>query len=227
MARNKYPEETVQCILDAAQSLFLEKGYEHTTVQDIVGRLGGLTKGAIYHHFQSKEEILSAVMERMFAQSADSVNRWEEIRDQQGMTGLEKLRRMLLEGIRDPVQDQVYRAAPDFKKTPQILAAMLHDSVEVTAPALVQPVLEQGMADGSIQTEYPKELAELIMLLMNFWIYPGIFQVSEADYARKFQFLRDLLPKLGLNGLIHADLIARANDILSLYQARGKEGAGD
>ena len=40
MARNKYPEETVEKILDTAQRLFLEKGYDHTTIQDIVDNLG-------------------------------------------------------------------------------------------------------------------------------------------------------------------------------------------
>ena len=55
------PEVTVEKILDAAQRLFLEKGYENTTIQDIVGELGGLTKGAVYHHFKSKEEIMDAV----------------------------------------------------------------------------------------------------------------------------------------------------------------------
>ena len=47
MARNKYPEVTVEKILDAAQRLFLEKGYESTTIQDIVDHLGGLPKGAV------------------------------------------------------------------------------------------------------------------------------------------------------------------------------------
>ena len=40
MARNKYPEETVEKILTAAKRLFLEKGYERTTIQDIVDQLG-------------------------------------------------------------------------------------------------------------------------------------------------------------------------------------------
>lgn len=61
MARNKYPEETVSLILDTALKLFIQKGYEHTSIQDIIDRLGGLSKGAIYHHFKSKEEILVAV----------------------------------------------------------------------------------------------------------------------------------------------------------------------
>ena len=54
MSRNKYPEETVNLILDVSQRLFIEKGYDNTTIQDIIDELGGLTKGAIYHHFSSK-----------------------------------------------------------------------------------------------------------------------------------------------------------------------------
>ena len=41
MARNKYPELTVEKILEVSQRLFLEKGYEQTTIQDIVDNLGG------------------------------------------------------------------------------------------------------------------------------------------------------------------------------------------
>ena len=46
VARNKYPEVTQEKILDAAKRLFLTKGYENTTIQDIVDALGNLTKGA-------------------------------------------------------------------------------------------------------------------------------------------------------------------------------------
>ena len=65
VARNKHPEETVKRILDVAYSLFMEKGYEATSIQDIINGLGGLSKGAIYHHFKSKEDILIAVTDRM------------------------------------------------------------------------------------------------------------------------------------------------------------------
>ena len=66
MPRNKYPEETVQKILDAALHLFLEKGYEQTTILDIVDNMGGMTRGAFYHHFKSKEEVLDALGEKLF-----------------------------------------------------------------------------------------------------------------------------------------------------------------
>lgn len=63
MPRNKYPEETIQKILDASLKLFLEKGYEETTVLDIIAEMGGLTRGAFYHHFKSKEEVFEALCE--------------------------------------------------------------------------------------------------------------------------------------------------------------------
>ena len=47
MARNKHPEETVNRILTTAFRLFMEKGYEHTSVQEIIDNLGGLSKGEI------------------------------------------------------------------------------------------------------------------------------------------------------------------------------------
>ena len=81
MARNKYPEETVNLILETAGRLFVEKGYERTSIQDIVDNLGGLSKGAIYHHFKSKEEILSAVTDRMTEESEVLLSRIRDDKD--------------------------------------------------------------------------------------------------------------------------------------------------
>lgn len=61
MARNKYLEATVKKILDVAERPFVERGNEHTTMADIVESLGGLTKGAVYHHFKKKDKIFETV----------------------------------------------------------------------------------------------------------------------------------------------------------------------
>lgn len=58
MARNPHPEVTERRILAAAKKLFAEKGYDKTSIQDIIDKLGDLSRGAIYHHFKSKEAIL-------------------------------------------------------------------------------------------------------------------------------------------------------------------------
>ena len=93
MARNKHPEETVNLILDVACRLFVEKGFEHTSIQDIINNLGGLTKGAIYHHFKSKEDILEAVISRM---TEESNRMLIEIRDRTDLTGKDKFFRNLV-----------------------------------------------------------------------------------------------------------------------------------
>ena len=57
MSRNKYPEETLKLIFDAATRLFTEKGFEKTSLQDIMNQTQ-ISKGAISHHVTSKEEIV-------------------------------------------------------------------------------------------------------------------------------------------------------------------------
>src|SRR5580658_3407774 len=60
----KKPEERRREIVSASRSLFLSKGYENTTIQDIMTKLQ-IAKGTTYHYFRSKEELLDAVVEEM------------------------------------------------------------------------------------------------------------------------------------------------------------------
>ena len=115
MARNKYPEETVNLILETAMKLFAEKGYEHTSIQDIINNLGGLSKGAIYHHFRSKEDILNAVTIKMSEQSNKMLF---EIQNSPGLTGKEKLRKLLVESLNRSVHDEIFAAAPNIGDSP-------------------------------------------------------------------------------------------------------------
>jgi AcrR family transcriptional regulator len=58
-------EETRRRILDTATALFAERGYAGTTIRDISERLG-MTKGSLYYHFTSKEDLLFALLEPCF-----------------------------------------------------------------------------------------------------------------------------------------------------------------
>ena len=62
MARNRNSHETRKKILEVSKNLFLEKGFDNTSIQDIIDGLGGLTKGVIYHHFESKYDILQTII---------------------------------------------------------------------------------------------------------------------------------------------------------------------
>jgi len=59
-------EKTRRRILASALSLFVKKGYEHTTFNDVAARLR-MTKGAVYWHFKSKELLLVELVRLAFA----------------------------------------------------------------------------------------------------------------------------------------------------------------
>ena len=214
MARNRHPEETVNLILGVAFRLLMEKWYEHTSIQDIIDHLGGLSKGAIYHHFKSKEDILVAVTDRMTAESNQML---ADIRDRTDLCGREKLRTIFKSSINRPVQNDIFTVAPDFHNNPRLLFSLLHDTIEEAAPNYILPIIEQGIADGSIETDYPKQLAELILLAANVWMNPMIFDSTVEESCRKFMIFGQMLRGFGLD-IVDDEMLARLRELTSIYQ---------
>lgn len=214
MARNKHPEETVSLILDVSYRLFMEKGYERTSIQDIIDNLGGLSKGAIYHHFKSKEDILMAVMDRMTSQSNHIL---AVIRDRKDLNGQEKLKKILKDSIMRPVQDEVFTAAPNLHDNPRLLFSILRETIDEAAPNYILPIIRQGIEDGSIQTEYPKALAELIMLAANIWMNPMIFDNTPEEAYEKFIVFGQMMKGFGLD-VLDDELLKRLQELAVLYQ---------
>jgi AcrR family transcriptional regulator len=192
MARNKYPEVTVEKILEVSKRLFLEKGYDDTTIQDIVDELGGLTKGAIYHHFKCKEEIMQALGDRMFFDN----NPFEAVKGRTDLNGLQKIRAMLTANQSDTERENLNVQAIPLLKNPRILAAAMEANLRVLPPLWFE-LLEEGKIDGSIKTEYAKELSELLPLI-NFWFIPSIYPATAEELHRKFAFMTEMLEKMGL-----------------------------
>ena len=208
MARNKYPEVTVERILDTAQRLFLEKGYENTTIQDIVDELGGLTKGAVYHHFRSKDEIMDAVGDRMFFAN----NPFEAVRERKDLNGLEKLREMIRLNQADTARTDMNIQSIPITRNPRVLMEMIKSNRRILTPYF-QKLIEEGNRDGSIHTEYTREIAELLPLLTSLWMLPSIFPADREEMKHKFRFLGDMLEKMGIP-LMDQELYQLVDDFL-------------
>lgn len=193
MARNKYPEVTVERILDVSQRLFLEKGYENTTIQDIVDELGGLTKGAVYHHFKSKEEIMDAVGDRMFF----SNNPFEAVRGRTDLNGLQKLQEAVRLNQSDQERVRLTAQSIPIAKSPRLLQEMIVSNRKVLTPYFLE-LIEEGNRDGSMHTDYPREIAELLPLLTSLWLLPSVYPASREQMKRKFLFLGEMLEKMGV-----------------------------
>ena len=214
MARNKHPEETVNLILDTAFSLFMEKGYEHTSIQDLLNNLGGLSKGAIYHHFKSKEDILVAVTDMMTAESNQIL---ADIRDSTGLNGKEKLKAIFKASVNRPVNDDIFNVAPNFNNNPRLFFSFLHETVYEAAPYYILPIIKQGIADGSIKTDYPGQLAELIIVIANIWMNPMVFDNTKEELYGKFMLFKQMMQGFGLD-IIDNEILDRMIELASVYQ---------
>ena len=189
MPRNKYPEETVQKILDASLKLFLEKGYEETTVLDIISEMGGLTRGAFYHHFKSKEEVFDALCEKLFYET----NPFEKAKRHKELNGLEIV---LKTSFDETEHHQLSMASMQLMESPAFLKKLVESNQEL-AP-MYQELIEEGIKDGSIKTEHAKLLAELFVLLTNFWSIPTIYPMTTEETWEKFLMIKEITDKLGL-----------------------------
>lgn len=192
MARNKYPELTVEKILEVSQRLFLEKGYEQTTIQDIVDNLGGLTKGAVYHHFKSKEEIINALGDKMFLGN----NPFNVVKEQNELNGLQKIQKAMMLNQEDSERATLSKNMIPLLENPRILAGMIESQRKYLSPEFYK-LIEEGIEDGSIITEYPNELAEILPLL-ELWLMPSIFPATEEELHHKVMFVKEMFERMGV-----------------------------
>lgn len=215
MARNKHPEETRKLILDTAAQLFIEQGYDHTSIQDIINHLGGLSKGAIYHHFKSKEEIMTAVADHLYSNTGAEI---QQICDRKDLNGREKLTELFNASVSNPAQSELFKVALDMLKNPQLLIVYLRDTVQKESSEMVQRVIEEGIGDGSIHTDYPKQLAEVLMLLGDIWLNPMIYHCEPDETLKKLKFYQYLLKLLDLD-IITDEMIGRIEEYANIYKA--------
>lgn len=193
MARpvKKQPEEWEKEILDAAKFLFLSKGYEETSVSDIMERAGG-AKGMFYRFFESKEKAMQALGDRMFLEN----NPFEAVRARTDLNGLQKIREVLAMDRADGERETVNAQAVSILKNPRILAAAMEANRRVLTPLWFE-LIEEGRRDGSIQTEYARELSELLPLV-NFWLMPSVFPANAEEIMHKCKFVAKVLADMGL-----------------------------
>ena len=179
----------------AAAALFAEKGYAHTTLQDIIDATG-LSKGAVYHHFQSKEEIAARVGDRLGTRVTGELAR---IRDDAALTGLQKLQAVFAVCLVPQRQQTLQRALPRLWDDPQFLSIELHDLLEKTIPLYLEPMVRQGTADGSIHTPDPSALCEALFLLADLWLNPQTRPTTPARQRARCAVFQQMTQALGLD----------------------------
>lgn len=159
MARTvKKPEERRGEFLLTAQKLFIKKGYYTTSVDDIVGEMG-VAKGLFYYYFKSKEDLVSQMVDHLWAGAKED---YLVIMDRDDLNALEKL--MLYSSVRGEVKlQQTYLVELVIKEPQSPLVQQLRDrGIEILTPILGE-IISQGVEEGFFDTLYPYEAAEFLI----------------------------------------------------------------
>lgn len=91
-ANKRIQEQTRQQIVMAALEAFSQKGYTSTSVS-YIARAAGISKGLVYHYFNSKEEVLKGIFNMLLEEGERIMGGWE------GKTAKEKLRHTIRESV--------------------------------------------------------------------------------------------------------------------------------
>jgi len=185
----KDPEERRQELIDAAERLFMEKGYEQTAVSDIVREVQ-VAHGTFYYYFPSKEDILEAVIEKNIAELESNVR---EIMQQRDLATAFKLNLMVNSILGINVARRKLMAYLHEESNAVMHEKMERRTVDRLVPLLAE-VVAFGAEEGCFSVQNPRETAEFLLAsLVYFFHHPEIF----ANPRRSEKMRRTLETILG------------------------------
>ncbi|SHO52431.1 TetR/AcrR family transcriptional regulator [Anaerocolumna xylanovorans] len=214
MKREEKTKSAKEKIIKGAFSLFATKGYEATTTQDIID-ITRLSRGAMYHHFKSKQEILESVTKE--AQLQVNVF-FEGLVADDSLTAKEKISKIITYTANNDVQKQLIHYSW-IEKIPFALLDEIRNLNNIIAP-FVSQIIKQGVDMGEFQCSYPKELAEILALCIDVWLDPVLFKRSFAEVSSRLDFLLFMLEKIG-TPIIEEEDMKRIKDLYKPFLDEG------
>lgn len=199
-------------ILDHAISLFVTKGYDNTSVEDIVREVG-IAKGTLYYHFKSKEDILDGIINRILE---NTIERAMGIAHSDTLNVHEKMLHTLLAlQVRETFS---VRIIEEMHKPQNALMhqKMLQRVIRDITPVLTG-IIEEGIKLGIFHTEFPYESAELFMTYGNVIFDPGFMDFKEEELGQKITaFIANMERVLGAD-------IGSMSYVAKMFEEKGED----
>lgn len=149
-------------ILDAAEELFTEHGFDKTSTNMILEK-AGIARGTLYYHFKSKEEIMDALIERTHKDILAAV------REKAEMSGVSIYERLQAAFAVMSIRQSSPSLVEHINK-PQ--NALMHQKVEEAMmrdlPPIIAEIVADGIKENIFDTKYPLEAVEAIFCYTNF-----------------------------------------------------------
>lgn len=192
MARvTKDPKTRRKEFTEAARDLFMEKGFDQTSVSDITDKVG-MSHGAFFYYFKSKNDVMKAVI-------ADNLDYWKDfitnLATDERINPLEKMQTILRMSIES--QNAKENINEFFQKESNAVMYQEHrkKSREIIIPLITQ-VVEQGINEGIFNVEYPKETVEYVSYILENLGDSLKASKNKEEYIRKILALEIVLSKI-------------------------------
>ena len=179
-------------ILDAAEVLFVTKGYDKTSTNDILDKVQ-IARGTLYYHFKSKEDILNAMIDRI---NSSLFAKAEAIAKDSSVSVIERIVLTITSlrvntDIGNEIITQVHK--------PQ--NALLHQKMQKSLVDGILPILvglvEEGNAKGIFNAKFPKETTEMLVLYSTIAFDDDYDESPESVQKRITAFLYNVERLLG------------------------------
>lgn len=155
----KEAEERRNEILDVAEELFALKGYDATSTNDILNRIG-IARGTLYYHFESKESILDAMIERI---SNSLIAKASVVASRNDIPVVDRIVQSIMSlNVESRIGDEI------MKQVHKPQNALMHQKMQEYLQSKIVPIItklvEEGIEEGIFKTDYPKQTVEMLLL---------------------------------------------------------------
>ncbi len=149
-------------ILDVAERLFYERGYDNTSTNDILAEIG-IARGTLYYHFKSKEDILDAMIERVLNKTISNAKK--VALDE----SIPVLKRLTLTVFASNVDTKAGDVIIEQAHKPQ--NALMHFKIQEMFTNQLVPlyvkIINDGIKENLMYTEYPEDTIRMILSYAN------------------------------------------------------------
>ena len=194
-------EKTRQDLLKAALSVFSQKGYAATTLED-VAKEAGVTRGAIYWHFGSKAELYAALLEEYSARGTEIV----QTAVAEGGSMVDILRRIFIRLLTAVESDPALRAVMEINLFKTEYSPELSDTLSMQVEngrvllAGISQAMEQGIASGELRSDLKAEdLARAFIAFQNGVLHLWLIDPSAFDLGERAPKMAEIL----IQGISH------------------------
>jgi AcrR family transcriptional regulator len=189
----KQPEERRNEIIHMARECFVSKGYDKTSVNDIIQRLN-VAKGTFYHYFKSKDEIANAVIQQEIDASIPYLT---EIAEGDGIPAHDKFMgvvRFISTAANVHYKDglMIYL---HHENNVSLHLKMKIQIIRSYAP-IVSIIIKQGVKEEVYHTHYPEQVAEFLLIGLHFMLDPSFFTSSREQFQSKINSLEEIYQKM-------------------------------